>query len=130
MIALEPTARSVRAARHFVCGFLGDHNVDVRDTTVLLVSELVANAIEHGGPHGPTSTVGVEVDAHANRVRVEVTDAGPGEPVAGNASAHLPSGRGLLLVQTLASRWGCTRLPVGKMVWFEILVPSGGNADG
>jgi anti-sigma regulatory factor (Ser/Thr protein kinase) len=130
VISLEPTARSVRAARRFVSGFLDDYHVDIRDTVVLLVSELVSNAVEHGGPHGPTSTVGVEVDVRPDRVRVEVTDAGASEPVVGNGSVHRPSGRGLLLVEALAGRWGCSRLPVGKTVWFEVVIPSGGDVDG
>jgi anti-sigma regulatory factor (Ser/Thr protein kinase) len=130
VISLEPTARSVGAARRFVSGLLDDYDVDVRDTVVLLVSELVSNAVEHGGPHGPTSTVGVEVDARADRVRVEVTDAGTGEPVVGNGSVHRPSGRGVLLVESIADRWGCNRLPVGKTVWFEVVLPSGGEVDG
>lgn len=97
---------------------------------MLLVSELVSNAVQHGGPHGPTATVGLKVETRPDLVRVEVTDAGNGDLRPGNGAIDLPSGRGLLFVETLASRWGCDRLPVGKTVWFELLTPQGADADG
>lgn len=130
MIALEPTAHSVRSARVFAAGFLDGHDVHVRETVVLLVSELVSNAVQHGGPYSSTATVALELETRPGLVRVEVTDAGTGDPRPGNGAINHPSGRGLLLVESLASRWGCDRLPVGKTVWFEILTPSGGDADG
>ena len=130
VIALEPTAHSVRSARLFAAGFVDDHDVRVRETVVLLVSELVSNAVQHGGPHGPRATVGLEVETRPHLVRVEVTDAGPGDPSLGNGAVNHPSGRGLLLVEALASRWGCEHLPVGKTVWFEIFTSSNGDAHG
>lgn len=130
VVALEPTAHSVRSARAVAAGLLDNHDVGVRESVVLLVSELVTNAVQHGGPHGPTATVSLEVDAQPDLVRVAVTDAGTGDPRHGNGAIERPSGRGLLLVETLASRWGCDRLPLGKTVWFELLTPTGGDADG
>ena len=129
-IALEPAAHSLRSARHFAAGLLDKHDIQARETVVLLVSELVSNAVQHGGPHGPTAIVDLEVAAHSDRVRIGVTDAGDGDPRAGNGAVDLPSGRGLLLVEALASRWGCDRLPVGKTVWFELLTPADGDAGG
>lgn len=130
VIALAPTAHSVRLARLFAARLVDDHDAHVRETVVLLVSELVSNAVQHGGPHGPTATVGLEVETRPDLVRVEVTDAGTGDPSLGNGAVNHPSGRGLLLVEALASRWGCEHLSVGKTVWFEIFISSGGGADG
>ena len=130
MIALAPTAHGVRSARQFAAGFVDDYDVDVRETVVLLVSELVSNAVQHGGPHDSLATVGLEVETRSDRVRVEVADAGTGAPRPGDGAVEHPSGRGLLLVEALASRWGCEQLPVGKTVWFEISTPSGGHANG
>ena len=130
MIALAPTAHGVRSARVFAAGFVDDYDVDVRETVVLLVSELVSNAVQHGGPHDSLATVGLEVETRSDRVRVEVADAGTGAPRPGDGAVEHPSGRGLLLVEALASRWGCEQLPVGKTVWFEISTPSGGHANG
>ncbi len=129
MVALNPTAHSVRTARAFAAECLDDRDVGVRETVVLLVSELVSNAVEHGGPHGPTASVGLEVEARPDLVRVAVADAGAGDPLLGDGAVDRPSGRGLVLVDAMASRWGCDRLPVGKSVWFELLTPSGGDAD-
>lgn len=129
MVALEPTAHGVRTARRFACNALHSHDVNIRDIVVLLVSELVSNAVQHGGPHEPAATVDLEVQASPGLVRVDVTDAGAGDPVVGNGAIDYASGRGLLLVGALASQWGCCRLPVGKTVWFEVLLPSGGEQD-
>src|SRR5687768_13303587 len=96
-IALEPTAHSVRSARAFAAGLLDHCDSWVRETVVLLVSELVSNAVEHGGPHTSTATVGLEVQAHPDHVLVKVTDTGAGEPQPGNGAVSKRSGRGLLL---------------------------------
>lgn len=130
VISLRPTSHSLRSARAFVAGLLDGHEVHFRETVVLLVSELVSNAVQHGGPHGPDATVGIQIEARRDRVRVGVTDAGAGDPRLGDGAIDRPSGRGLLLVEALASRWGCDRLPVGKTVWFELLAPAGGDAGG
>lgn len=129
-IALQPTARSVRSARVFAAELLNGHDARFCETVVLLVSELVSNAVQHGGPHGPDATVGVEVELQQDRVRVEVTDAGSGDPRLSNGAIDGPSGRGLLLVDALASSWGCDRQRSGKSVWFELLAPTGSDADG
>jgi anti-sigma regulatory factor (Ser/Thr protein kinase) len=109
---------------------VANHDVRFRETIVLLVSELVSNAVQHGGPHGPGASVGLMVEDHSGGVRVEVTDAGTGDPCPGDGAIDRPSGRGLLLVEALASRWGCNRMAVGKTVWFELAATSGGDADG
>lgn len=130
MIALEPTAHSIRSARAFVADLLDHDDVSIREIVVLLVSELVTNAVQHGGPYGPTATVDLQVEARSDLVRVEVTDAGSGDPRPGDGAIDRPAGRGLMLVEALATRWGCDRLPAGKTVWFELLTPAGGDVDG
>ena len=93
---LSPSPPSVRHARRFVSECLGDAD-DASEVAVLLTSELVTNAIQHGGPHSPSASV-----------RLPVQD--------------LVGGRGLLLVERLADRWGCERLNGGnKVVWFELV---------
>jgi anti-sigma regulatory factor (Ser/Thr protein kinase) len=129
-IALQPKALSSRAARSFAAQSVAGHEARFRETVVLLVSELVSNAVQHGGPHGPDSSVGLTVEERSGGVRVEVTDAGNGDPIPCDGPIDRPSGRGLLLVEALASRWGCKRMAVGKTVWFELGASSGGEADG
>lgn len=88
-----------------------------RRTLVLLVSELVTNAIRHSG--GAEAPVRLVVDASGRCVRVEVHDGGPGFERKDPPSPH-PSGLGgfgLLLVERMADRWGVRG---GSQVWFEL----------
>ena len=108
----EPT--SSRAAREFVRAQL-DLAGEPTWPADLLVSELAANAIEHvGSPF----TVHVSVDP----VRVSVTDPGPPADLrAVVPDDDAPRGRGLVLLDGLAARWGVTDHPAGgKTVWFEL----------
>jgi len=60
-------------------------------------------------------------------VRVETTDANPQALPGTSPAKHDESGRGLLMVQEMASRWGVERTQIGKTVWFEIDHPSDGE---
>ena len=86
-------------------------------TASLLVSELVANAVLHGGSQA-------ELDAQMpeGRLRVAVTDDNPNLPKVGDSPDFTAeTGRGLILVSALADRWGVERAPSGgKAVWFEL----------
>ncbi|WP_208033893.1 ATP-binding protein [Streptomyces cyanogenus] len=113
----RPRAESVGAAREFTRRVLAGVGLDV-DDIVLCVSELVANAVQHGSAPGRRFRLNIEIDDH--RVRVECQDT-----VRRRARLRTPSiedagGRGLLLVQALTSRWGVDPRPPGKVVWFEI----------
>lgn len=84
----------------------------------LLVSELVTNAVRHPSQVGQ---IGLEVGVAARRVRVEVSDPGGGfsRPPANPPPTDATGGRGLLIVDRLASRWGVT--PGARTrVWFEL----------
>ena len=85
----------------------------------LLVSELVTNSIRYA--HSPDSaTVELHATVFADRVRVEVSDHGPGfEPRPRTPDAESRSGWGLYLVDQLSDRWGVTRAD-GAGAWFEI----------
>lgn len=72
------------------------------DNVVLSVSELVTNAIQHGG-HGD---IGLRVRYTAGDLRVDVTDGNPASAVLRSAGDDDVSGRGLLLVSRLAKDWG------------------------
>jgi anti-sigma regulatory factor (Ser/Thr protein kinase) len=90
----------------------------------LLVSELIANGVEHSGA-SRDQLISLEVSAVDERLRVEVSDPGPGFELP-RRSAHRPweaeYGRGLLIVDSLADSWGVSH---GKRstVWFELAVP-------
>ena len=94
---------------------------DAVDDVALVVSELVGNAVRHGAAAAGAGDVVLRVRARDGRVlRVEVDDAGdlPAVPPAPAPTAE--SGRGLLLVDQLASRWGAQSIPGGTRVWFEV----------
>jgi anti-sigma regulatory factor (Ser/Thr protein kinase) len=85
---------------------------------LLVVSELVTNAVRHGRPD-----IVVSMRPTADGVRVAVQDAGPELPAAARAAApDMPSGRGLLIVEATAARWGveAQRPGPGKTVWAEL----------
>ncbi|SEP86736.1 Histidine kinase-like ATPase domain-containing protein [Streptomyces radiopugnans] len=94
---------------------------DLSCTVSLLVGELAANAVRHGRVPGRGFRLALE--ARGDVVRIEVSDASPIRPPAAppSPSADDESGRGLLLVDILATRWGAVpRDPVGKTVWAEV----------
>jgi anti-sigma regulatory factor (Ser/Thr protein kinase) len=115
LLASEPG--SVAHARTEVLAALdGRLDEERQDTVRLLISELVTNAVRHGGDGEP-----VELHAQWNsHLRVEVMDHGHGfAPKPRSAPVDEPGGYGLFLVGTLADRWGvdtddCTT------VWFEL----------
>jgi anti-sigma regulatory factor (Ser/Thr protein kinase) len=81
----------------------------------LLVSEVVANAVEHGSP-----PIAVSVDWDGARLRVEVHDCAPAMPVRRQPDHDDDGGRGIWLVDRNASAWGVEQADGGKSVWFEL----------
>ncbi|MEV5936377.1 ATP-binding protein [Streptomyces sp. NPDC052079] len=82
-----------------------------------IVSELVANAVEHTG----TYTVGVSITRTGEEsVRIVVTDASRVRPTPATPAPDDEHGRGLLLVEGLAHDWGCEPVADGKRVWAEL----------
>ena len=93
------------------------------DVAVLLVSELVANAIIHGDEGARIlAAVTMRVRCSGGELRVEVHDRSRNIPVP--ASLEVPddseTGRGLMLVDTLAAEWGYYLTPGGKAVYFTL----------
>lgn len=99
---------------------------DASCAVALVVGELAANAVRHGRVPGRDFGLRLVLDAAAGLVRVEVADAASAKrppAVPPPVCPEVESGRGLLLVEVLALRWGWTpRVPVGKTVWAEVPV--------
>jgi anti-sigma regulatory factor (Ser/Thr protein kinase) len=97
---------------------------DTSGTVALLVAELVTNAVRHGRSRDHDRYhLRLAYDVPARTIRIEVSDANPRHPPAGPAAPGPDdeSGRGLLLVGLLATRWGTApRDPLGKTVWAEV----------
>jgi anti-sigma regulatory factor (Ser/Thr protein kinase) len=107
---------SARAARSFLRDVLpGEAEADLTDVILLLVTELVTNAVIHAG-----TSIHVQVEVHGEVVHVDVRDDAPEPPVRRPASPEALNGRGLLLLDKLADRWGFEPRPTGKTVWFEV----------
>jgi anti-sigma regulatory factor (Ser/Thr protein kinase) len=90
----------------------------------LLVSELIANSVEHSGATRE-QLIGLEVSVVDQRLRVEVSDPGPGfelPRVSTSRPWEAEYGRGLLIVDSLAQSWGVTH-GARSTVWFELSVP-------
>ncbi|MFE7511304.1 ATP-binding protein [Streptomyces sp. NPDC057540] len=90
----------------------------VTDDVLLLVSEVVTNALTHGGvPYE------LRLDGSEGRLWVQVSDTSPLRPRPhGRHDAGRPSGHGLYLLGRLADAWGCVPRCRGKAVWFEVEV--------
>ncbi len=115
--SLAGDPRSAGDARRFVADALESWQLGpLVETITLLTSELVANAVVHA-----RSNMDVVVRLTGASARVEVTDRSDLAPAPRALDVEDDSGRGLVLVQTLARRWGTRRQPGGgKTVWFEV----------
>ena len=93
---------------------------------LLLVTELVTNAVRHSGA-GPPTAVWLECRRTGDRLRFLVTDPGTrllsngGPPVSPAGSSNGDSsGWGLFFVEQIAERWGVLAAPRGTCVWFDV----------
>jgi len=90
----------------------------LEEDTVLVVSELVGNAVRHARLAG--SALGLRLEADGGRLRIEVTDSDPCLPRPRVPDVDDESGYGFVLVDALSSRWGVRETPGGKAVWVEL----------
>ncbi|MER5885636.1 ATP-binding protein [Streptomyces sp. NPDC001941] len=90
----------------------------IAEHAVLLVSELVGNAVRHTGAR----VFGLRMMRRRGWIRIEVRDPSRGLPCLMPVHELDVSGRGLFLVDKLSDRWGVDLLPRGKNTWFEMRV--------
>jgi serine phosphatase RsbU (regulator of sigma subunit) len=113
----------IAEARHQLRELLHDwHSHDQVDSAELLVSELLANVLMH--TDGDALLV-AEVTGRSGRrrMRVEVTDSSDDLPHKQRPGELASSGRGLVLIEFLADRWGVAPRGEGKSIWFELREP-------
>jgi anti-sigma regulatory factor (Ser/Thr protein kinase) len=123
-VRLPIEARSVAAARDLLHQTLrqhgtqsrGDDPADIVADAALMLSELVTNATRH------TSTLLLlEITIHAGTLRVAVIDDAPGMPTPPHdPGPDAAGGRGLMIVDALADRWGVVQGTDRKTVWFDL----------
>ncbi|MFK4149248.1 ATP-binding protein [Streptomyces sp. NPDC004065] len=116
-LVLSATAGSVLSARHASRHALTRWNVgeEAADDIVLMVDELVTNAVQHGcGP------MWLRLSVHrAHTLICEVGDSSKELPRPHRADPSAESGRGLLLVEALSDIFGVRATRTGKVVWFS-----------
>jgi len=122
-LVLPIDGRSVAAARRFLRTLLDGHQATATDDAVLMISELVTNAVRHAH-----ILLRVMVSIADQTLRVEVSDDDPTLPVAPDPQHHATSGRGLRIVDDLADEWGIIPNTDGKTVWFELHLGHGATS--
>ena len=115
---------SVRKARTFVADAFGQASEEQRDRAVLITSELATNAVIHA-----ESAFTVTTTTTAEEIHVAVTDAGGAVPHLRQPKQSELHGRGLLITNSLADRWGVEIRSGGTTVWFVLALraSSGGG---
>jgi serine phosphatase RsbU (regulator of sigma subunit) len=113
-IEIRATGEVVRA-RHAARAAMAGHSPESVTAAELVTSELVTNALLHGG-----GVADVTVSPIGDGIRVEVGDRNRRGPLMVIDSSDAMTGRGLHLVGRLATRWGVFATEVGKVVWAEI----------
>jgi CheY-like chemotaxis protein/anti-sigma regulatory factor (Ser/Thr protein kinase) len=114
---LEGQPESAGRAREWLRGVLHEWGRDeLVDEAVLVISELVGNAITHA-----RSACHISVVRNGEAVRVEVSDHGVGTPQPRQLDDFAEGGRGLMMVGVVSNAWGFESIPDGKRVWAEIV---------
>lgn len=125
--AVPASPESAGLARKMTEAVLHTWTTPVDDfTTLLLLSEVFTNALQHGveAGSGASAMICVDLVETATGLHVEVHDPDQGQH--GNVAINHPaeqseSGRGLELVEELATVWGCKYTPTGKFVFFDVV---------
>lgn len=130
-VELSPRPDSVARARAVTRDFLraAEPSFRDRDAAVLVVSELVTNALVH--TREGEETIRLHLEVSHGRLRVEVVDHGSAQPRSQPAAPDAPGGRGLPLVARLAGEWRWAAVAgAGKRVWCELGPESSGDEEG
>jgi anti-sigma regulatory factor (Ser/Thr protein kinase) len=117
-LSLDHDDSMVSVARHVLGTWLRERGCRSGDDAVLVLSELVTNAITHA-----TGGCTLEVRHRDDLVRLEVRDRSPQAPVMRVVDASHVGGRGLYVVDAIAETWGWEPTAEGKRVWAIVHAP-------
>jgi anti-sigma regulatory factor (Ser/Thr protein kinase) len=114
--------RARRWARSRLIGSGMENDEPLAETLILLISELVTNAVVHTGCPAVLRMLfgSAGSPGSAGTVRVEVADTSTRPPQQRHAEGEDTGGRGLELVEGLADRWGWQPEGAGKRIWCEV----------
>jgi anti-sigma regulatory factor (Ser/Thr protein kinase) len=116
----QPRCQDVGRARHWFRTCLRQLPTVDADAAEAVFAEVAANAVRHG-----RGRVTVTVEFLGTAVRCAIRDGGWRVPQLTTAwRPDLEDGRGMVIIEALADRWGVRRHLLGKTVWFEIRVPA------
>ncbi|MCL3862373.1 ATP-binding protein [Actinotalea sp. K2] len=115
--SVMPDLREPAATRSWVDEQLGTAGLSEHEsaTVRLLTSELVTNGIEHAA-----NPLELRLLLRDTQIRLELFDGTSSVPVLRDPTPTDLDGRGVLLIDRLASRWGADDTPSGKVVWWEL----------
>lgn len=109
-------ARSIPDARRVVRGMVAAWGDELSSVAELLTDELLTNAVEHGG-----GQFALTASIEEKQLRVVVTDLSSSAPVTVYPAGHdLERGRGMTIVDAVATNWGIDRSGSEKSIWFEL----------
>ncbi|HEY3672765.1 MAG TPA: ATP-binding protein [Acidimicrobiia bacterium] len=125
-LELENDVSAARHAREFLRDVLRIWCLQgVSDVAELLTGELVANVVRHVG-----APMALRAVRRPSSIRVEVDDPSTALPVRQDPQPSDDHGRGIVLVESLASAWGVAVRNGGKTVWFELDLEAEGARSG
>jgi anti-sigma regulatory factor (Ser/Thr protein kinase) len=117
---IECSPHAPADARQAVGELAGSVAREILRDAQLLVSELVTNSVRHSGSPEP---IQLRAWTRSGGLKVEIADGGRGFEADSASVAHdSEGGRGLMILEALAERWGVSR-DARSRVWFEIALP-------
>jgi anti-sigma regulatory factor (Ser/Thr protein kinase) len=117
-IDLPATDRGPAAARRVIAALLSAWELpELRDDAELIVSELITNAYRHAPK---MDTFELELERRADGVQIALADGSSVRPMIRELTHEDTSGRGMLLVAALATKWGAEDHRGGKRVWVHL----------
>lgn len=118
LIDIPGTRRGPAAARAVVGAILPAWGLGgIRDEAVLVVSELVTNAVEHAPG---ADSYELEVVRRSDGVRLSLADGSSVRPLIKQLNHETPRGRGMAIVAALSANWGADDHHGGKRVWVDL----------